>query len=95
MDKITKVVSNDMFLNAYNTLLENNKNNKVELAEINKKLNQLKNKNIDVKYKYKKFIKEFLKLENPSIQLISSIIDKIIIDNEKNIEIVYKIRSLL
>ena len=59
MDKITKVVSNDMFLNAYNTLLENNKNNKVELAEINKKLNQLKNKNIDVKYKYKKFIKEF------------------------------------
>ena len=44
--------------------------------------------------KYKKSIEEFLKLKKPSIQLISTLIDKIVIDDEKNIEIVYKIKPL-
>jgi len=35
-----------------------------------------------------------LKLKKPSIQLISTLIDKIVIDDEKNIEIVYKIKPL-
>ena len=94
MDKINKVVSEEIFFNAYNTLLENNEKNKTELKEIDKKIYQLKNKNTNVEDKYKKSIEEFLKLKKPSIQLISTLIDKIVIDDEKNIEIVYKIKPL-
>ena len=94
MDKINKVVSEEIFFNAYNTLLENNEKNKTELKEIDKKIYQLKNKNTSVEDKYKKSIEEFLKLKKPSIQLLSSLIDKIVIDDEKNIEIVYKIKPL-
>ena len=46
-------------------------------------------KNTNVEDKYKKSIEEFLKLKKPSVQLISTLIDKIVIDDEKNIEIVY------
>ena len=94
MDKINKVVSEEVFFNAYNKLLENNEKNKNELVSIDKKIYQLKNKNINVEDKYKKIIEEFLKLKKPSIQLLSSLIDKIVIDEEKNIEIIYKIKPL-
>ena len=94
MDKINKVVSEEIFFDAYNTLLENNEKNKTELKEIDKKIYQLENKNINVEDKYKKSIEEFLKLKKPSIQLISTLIDKIVIDDEKKIEIVYKIKPL-
>ena len=94
MDKINKVVSEEVFSNAYNKLLENNEKNKDELVSIDNMINKLNNKNISVNDKYKKTIEEFLKLKRPSIQLLSSIIDKIVIDDEKNIEIIYKIKPL-
>ena len=94
MDKINKVVSEEVFFNSYNTLLENNEKNKNELVSIDKKIYQLKNKNTNSNDKYKKSIEEFLKLKKPSIQLISSLIDKIEIDEDKNIEIFYKIKPL-
>ena len=50
MDKINKVVSEEIFFNAYNTLLENNEKNKTELKEIDKKIYQLKNKLAIVSY---------------------------------------------
>ena len=94
MDKINKVVSEEIFFNAYNILLENNEKNKTELKEIDKKIYQLKNKNTNVEDKYKKSIEEFLKLKKPSKQHLSSLIDKIVIDEDQNVNICYKIKPL-
>ena len=39
-------------------------------------------------------IKEFLEMKNPSRALISSLIDRIEIDEEKNIDIYYKFKLI-
>ena len=39
-------------------------------------------------------IKEFLSLKKPSKKLLSSLIDKIVIDEEQNVNIYYKIKPL-
>ena len=49
------------------------------------------NQEIDDNY-YLDKIKEFLEMKNPSRALISSLIDRIEIDEEKNIDIYYKFK---
>jgi DNA invertase Pin-like site-specific DNA recombinase len=95
MDKINKVINEELFHNTYKKIIENKEKNKNELQEIDKRLFQLKNKNVNTKDKCKKHIEEFLKFKKISIQLISTLIDKIVIDEEKNIEIIYKFKKPL
>ena len=44
--------------------------------------------------KYEQKIKELINLDKPSRELLQSIIDKIIIDKDRNIEIFYKFSLL-
>ena len=44
--------------------------------------------------KYEEKIKELINLDKPSRELLQSIIDKIIIDKDRNIEIFYKFSLL-
>ena len=43
---------------------------------------------------YEDKIKELINLDNPSRELLQSIIDKIVIDKDRNIEIYYKFSLL-
>ncbi|CDE74079.1 unknown [Clostridium sp. CAG:451] len=43
---------------------------------------------------YENKIRELIDIDNPSRELIQSLIDKIIIDKDKNIEIIYKFSIL-
>ena len=65
-----------------------------EIKEINIKIYNIKNNVTDKNNKYDEIIKEYLAMKKPSIQLLSSIIDKIVIDEDKNIDIYYKFKSL-
>ena len=64
-------------------------------SEIETKLFTLKNKvaNKD-NIRYTNIIKEYLKLKKPSKKLLSSLISKIEIDEEQNVNIFYKIKPL-
>ena len=53
----------------------------------------IKNKTDDLK-QYEEKIKSLINIENPTRELIQTIIDKIVIDKDKNIEIIYKFSIL-
>lgn len=53
----------------------------------------MQNKTDDVK-KYEDKIEALIDLENPTRELMQAIIDKIVIDKDKNIEIIYKFSIL-
>ncbi|WP_304819369.1 hypothetical protein, partial [uncultured Clostridium sp.] len=43
---------------------------------------------------YETEIKELLNLDNPNRELIKTLVDKVLIDQDKNVEIVYKFKVL-
>lgn len=53
----------------------------------------IKNKTADLK-QYEDKIKSLIDIENPTRELIQTIIEKIVIDKDKNIEIIYKFSIL-
>ena len=53
----------------------------------------IKNKTDDLK-QYEEKIKSLINIENPTRELMQTIIDKIVIDKDKNIEIIYKFSVL-
>lgn len=65
-----------------------------EIKEINTKIYNIKNNITDNNKKFDNIIKEYLEMKKPSVQLLSSIIDKILIDKDKNIDIYYKFKPL-
>ncbi len=53
----------------------------------------IKNKTDDLK-QYEDKIKSLIDIENPTRELIQTIIEKIVIDKDKNVEIIYKFSVL-
>ena len=51
------------------------------------------NESVDNKKDYKKIVKEYLQLKKPTRELLANLVDKILIDENRNIEIYYKIRG--
>ena len=72
-----------------------------EDKNINEELLKIDNEKIEYeKFKskipdYRKQIKQLLNIENPSRELLFTIIDKIVIDEDKNIEINFKFNIFL
>ena len=94
-DKLKGLIDEEMFKRQYNNLTMETLNFKKKSNEIETKLYNLKNKAVDKENtKYTSIINEYLSLKKPSKQLLASLIDKIIIDEEKNINICYKIKPL-
>ena len=94
-DKLKGLIDEEMFKRQYNNLTTETLNLKKKANEIETKLYAIKNKvaNKD-NMRYKSIIKEFLSLKKPSKKLLSSLIDKIVIDEEQNVNICYKIKPL-
>ena len=94
-DKLKGLIDEEMFKRQYNNLTTETLNLKKKANEIETKLYAIKNKvaNKD-NTRYTSIIKEFLSLKKPSKKLLSSLIDKIVIDEEQNVNIYYKIKPL-
>ncbi|MDE6284624.1 MAG: recombinase family protein [Bacilli bacterium] len=92
-DKFKGLVSDEMYKRIANET-------EVLLCKLRSEINKLKddtkvikNKTDDLKqYEYK--IKSLIDIENPTRELIQTIIEKIVIDKDKNIEIIYKFSIL-
>ncbi len=93
-DKLEGIIDLEMYKRMTNRITEETLAKKDEIKEINTKIYNIKNNIIDNDKKYDKVIKEYLSMKKPSVQLLSSIIDKIEIDEEKNIDIYYKFKPL-
>lgn len=83
-----------------NTYLRLSKETEILLNQSKKRLDEIKtlnkkevDSNIKIK-EYEQIIKELINLDNPSRELLQSIIEKIVIDKDKNIEIFYKFSLL-
>ncbi len=94
-DKLKGIIDEEMFKRQYNNLTQDKINLKKKINELETKLFTIKNKiaNKD-NAKYTSIIEEYLSLKKPSKKLLSSLIDKIIIDEEQNVNICYKIKPL-
>ena len=92
-DRYNEVISVDTYMR----IAKSTENN---LASLEKQLSEIQNKDKNKKNDNKKLldyeseIKELLNLDNPNRELIKILVDKVIIDQDKNVEIVYKFKVL-
>ena len=93
-DKLEGNITLDMYKRTYNNLTLQIKSIETEIKEYRKVLFELENNKISEKDYYKDKIKEFMSLKNPSRTLLTSLIDKIEIDEENNIDIYYKFKLI-
>ena len=92
-DKFNGIVSEEMYLRisreTENSLVRiREKIGELQDAKNDKKINKNELKNYEDK------IRELIDINNPSRELIGALIDKIIIDKDRNIEIIYKFSML-
>ncbi len=66
-----------------------------DINNLEKKLTQIEDRVLKNDSKYTSIVKDFLSLKNIDRELLSQIVDKIEIDEEKNLYIHYKIRPLI
>lgn len=76
-----------MYKRMCNRITEETITKQNEIKEINTKIYNIKNNITDNNKKFDNIIKEYLEMKKPIVQLLSSIIDKILIDKDKNIDI--------
>lgn len=93
-DKLEGIIDLDMYKRMCNRITEETLVKKNEIKEISTKIYNIKNNIVSNDRKYDEVIKEYLSMKKPSVQLLSSIIDKIVIDEENNIDIYYKFKPL-
>ena len=94
-DKLKGIIDEEMFKRQYNNLTNETYNLKKKSNEIETKLFNIKSKTANKdNTRYAGLIKEYLKLKKPSKKLLSSLISKIEIDEEQNVNICYKIKPL-
>jgi DNA invertase Pin-like site-specific DNA recombinase len=91
-DKLNGIIDLEMYKRIYNGITEEVVSKKKELSLIEEKLFNILNKSNDNGEMHERIVSEFLSLENPSRALLSNLINKIEIDENKNIEINYKIK---
>lgn len=91
-DKLEGNITLEMYKRTYNNLTLEINETKNKKLEYERKLFDLENNKVNYNNYYLDKIKEFLSMKNPSRALISSLIDKIEIDEDKNIDIYYKFK---
>ena len=88
-DKLNGILSSSMYITMSSKI-------EPQIKNINDEVFKIENEKIEYeKFKskipdYRKQIKQLLNIENPSRELLFTIIDKIVIDEDKNIEINFK-----
>ena len=93
-DKLEGNITLDMYKRAYNNFTTEIQANETKKENYNNELYNLENNNITNDEYYTQKIQEFLDMENPSRALITTLIDKIEIDEDKNIDIYYKFKLI-
>lgn len=91
-DKLSGIITVEMYQKFQKKILDETKynNDLIEKFKIKEKV-LLNNKSKN----YHNLIKEFLSFKKPSRSLLASVIDKITVDQNKNIEIYYKIKPIM
>ena len=87
-------ITKDVYTRQYNLINDNIKRLVDETKEIDNQLLLLKGKATNDDSKYTKIINEYLELKKPTKKLLSSLIDKIEIDENLNVKAYYKIKPL-
>lgn len=87
-------ITKEIYTRQYNLINDSIKRMVEEVKEIESQLSRLKGKSTQDDTKYTNIVKEFLELKQPSKKLLSSLIDKIEIDESLKVKIYYKIKPL-
>ncbi len=87
-------ITKDVYTRQYNLINDNIKRLVDETKETDNQLLLLKGKATNDDSKYTKIINEYLELKKPTKKLLSSLIDKIEIDENLNVKVYYKIKPL-
>lgn len=93
-DKLEGNITLDMYKRICNNLILQIKLNETKIEEYRKNLFELENNKIFEQDYYKVKLKEFMSLKNPSRALLTSLINKIEITEENNIDIYYKFKLI-
>ncbi len=93
-DRLEGIIDLDMYKRMSNIIIDETVNKQNEISNIKTKICNIKNNITSIENKYDNIINDYLEMKNPSIQLLSSIIDKIVVDENKNVDIYYKFKSL-
>ena len=92
--KLKKEIDNERYKALYNRLNDEYNSLVDELKKLEKEYNCLTNDvSTNTSINYTKIVKEYLELKKPSRELLANLIDKIVIDEDKNINIYYKIKK--
>lgn len=91
MDKLNGKISFETYSMAHNNIILEKENNKKKIKENLQMISNLEGTTIN--RDYEKIVTEYLSLKKPNRTILSNLIDKVIIDENKNIEIIYKIRT--
>ena len=78
----------------YNDLISETNEKKTLLEELEKSKKSLLNNKLYDNYNYQEMIEDYLSMKKPNKLLLSNIIDKITIDENKNVDIYYKIKPI-
>ena len=92
-DKFRGLVSDEMYKRIANETEVLLTKSRTEIKKLKAEEKAVQNKTDDIK-EYEDKIKVLIDLENPTRELMQAIIDKIVIDKDKNIEIIYKFSIL-
>lgn len=87
-------ITKDVYTRQYNLINDNIKRLVDEIKEIDSQLLLLKGKATNDDSKYTKIINEYLELKKPTKKLLSSLIERIEIDENLNVKVYYKIKPL-
>ncbi len=92
-DKLSGTINQEMYLKFKEKLDTQLVMINDDINNLEKNLTQIENRSLNNDSKYTTIVKEFLSLKNIDRELLSQIVDKIEIDEEKNLYIYYKIRT--
>lgn len=95
MDKLNGKIDLDFFTRIYNKIITDTNDFKGQLQELEQEYDNLLNEKDTNLVDYQKKINEYLSFKKPSKKVLISLIERIEIDEEKNIDIYFRIKSVI
>lgn len=93
-DRLNDIITVEMFKTMSDKQNEGLKKVKVEVKSLEEKLEEFSKEEKEMfSFDYKQIINDFLKLENPTKEIMSKIIDRIEIHEDKKVDIYYRIKA--
>jgi hypothetical protein len=93
-DRAKGNVDLETYKQVYNELISETNENRELIAELEKNKKSLLNNKLYDNYNYAEKVEEYLSMKKPNKLLLSNIIEKITVDQDKNIDIYYKIKPI-